>query len=410
MDFGTSLPVIVAPAPSFQSGRTSGVPILTMPRPIRVCFLIDNLEVAGTESQLLALIHGLDRTKVQPFLCLLDGRSDLSRSLEPANCPVLRLGVRSLCRPSTLAKAWRFARFLRRNKIDVVHCFFPDSTRFAVPVARLAGVRRIVASRRNLGHWMTPWDRRLARFYRRWIDVTVANCEACRRAVIEQEGVAPESVVVIRNGIDLDRFARIPAYTPSVNGRPRRVGMVANLRPVKAPDVFVRAAAIVSQSHSNVVFQIAGSGDTESVRRLARECGIENRLELLGQVQDIPSFLAGLEIAVLTSHSEGLSNSLLEYMAAGRPIVATAVGGNMELIEHGIHGLLVPPGDSEAVASVVNCLLTEPVLGGMLGAAARCRVAEHFGKEMLFSSYEGLYLDIVRGDTWPISRTTRPAG
>lgn len=187
MDFGTGLPVIVTPAPSFQAGRTSSVSILTITRPIRVCYVIDNLGVAGTELQLLTLIGRLDRARIQPCLCLLRGENDLSRSLEPVDCPVLRLGVRSLHHPSTLAKAWWFAQFLRQNHIDIVHCFFPGSTRFAVPVARLAGVRWIVASRRNLVSWMTPWDRRLARLYRRWIDITVANCEACRRPVIEQE-------------------------------------------------------------------------------------------------------------------------------------------------------------------------------------------------------------------------------
>lgn len=366
--------------------------------PTGVCFVIDNLGVAGTESQLLAMIRGLDREIVRPYLCLLGGRSDLSRSLEPTDCPVLRLGIRSLRRPSTLSRAWRFARFLRRNKIDVVHCFFPDSTRFAVPVARLAGVRRIVASRRNLGYWMTPWDRLLARLYRRWIDVTVANCEACRRAVIEQEGVDPDRVVVIPNGIDMERFARIPAYAPSDNGRPRRVGMVANLRPVKAPDVFVRAAAIVAQSHPNVFFQIAGSGDAESVLRLARECGIENRLELQGQVQDIPSFLAGLDVAVLTSHSEGLSNALLEYMAAGRPIVATDAGGNNELLEDGINGLLVPPGNSGAVASAVISLLIKPTLGRMLGEDARSHIAEQFSRTTAIRNSEALYQCLATGN------------
>jgi L-malate glycosyltransferase len=365
--------------------------------PVRVCFVIDNLGLAGTESQLLALINSIMHGgKVEPYLCVLDGASESSQSLEPKQCPVLRLGVWSLHHLSTLAKAWRFARFLRQNHIDVVHCFFPDSTRFAVPVARLAGVRRIVASRRNLGYWMSPWDRRLARLYRRWIDATVANCEACRRAVIEQEGVAPESVVVIPNGIDLGRFARIPAYAPSVNGSPRRVGMVANLRPVKAPDVFVRAAAIVAQSHPDVVFQIAGDGDTDSARRLARECGVEGRLELLGRVEDVPSFLAGLDVAVLSSHSEGQSNSVLEYMAAGRPIVATAVGGNAELIADHVHGLLVPPGQPQLLAESITRLLSDTKLAEDLAVAGRRVAHEQYSIEAAVRCYEDFYQRFVQ--------------
>ena len=100
-------------------------------RPVRVCFVIDRLRVAGTETQLVSLIQGLDRARVQPHLCLLDGTDSLSRSLEPADCPLLRLGVRALHHPSTLGAAWRFVRFLRQRRIDVVQMHFPDSTYFA---------------------------------------------------------------------------------------------------------------------------------------------------------------------------------------------------------------------------------------------------------------------------------------
>src|SRR5262245_64542754 len=101
-------------------------------RPVRVCFMIDGLQPARTESQLLALIRNLDRSRVQPTLCLLDGEGELSRSLEPANCPVLRLGVTGLSRPQNLAKAWWLARFLMSQRIDVLQVYFPDSTYFGV--------------------------------------------------------------------------------------------------------------------------------------------------------------------------------------------------------------------------------------------------------------------------------------
>jgi len=102
--------------------------------------LIDELAAAGTETQLLALVRRLDRRRVQPSLCLLRGDSAASRALEPADCPVLRLGVGSLRSPATLVRAWRLARFLRRERIDVLQVYFPDSTYFGVPVAWLAGV------------------------------------------------------------------------------------------------------------------------------------------------------------------------------------------------------------------------------------------------------------------------------
>ncbi|MGQ9576949.1 MAG: glycosyltransferase [Thermoguttaceae bacterium] len=383
-----------------------------MNRPVRVCFLIDRLGVGGTESQLLALIRGLHRAVVRPYLCLLDGEDPVSRSLEPGSCPVLRLGVRSLRSPWAFRQAWRFARFLRRERIEVVQTHFPDSSCFGALVARLAGVRLVIGTQRDLGFWMRPTERWLGRLCSWLTHVTLANSQACRQAAIAEFGRRPESVIVVPNGIDLARFAAIPAYgelsrfshsgapsegespaasLPNPDGRLRRIGKVANLRPVKGPDVFVRAAAIISRSHPEVRFQLVGTGDEAIVRRLAQACGIGDQFELLGHVSDIPSFLSTLDVAVLTSYSEGLSNSLLEYMAAGRPIVATAVGGNVELIEDGVHGLLVPPGDPAAVAAAVERLLGDPALAARLAAAARTRARHQFTAEAMVHSHESFY-------------------
>jgi len=366
-------------------------------RPIRVCFVIDTLGPGGTESQLLTLIRRVDRSKIEPYLCLLDGHDPQSVALEPDGCPTLRLGVRKLHRPSSLPAAWRFVRFLRRERIDVVQALFPDSTHFAVPLAKLAGVRHVVRTRRNLGHDTTPTHRRMGRLLGRLVEVTVANCQACRRAVIQQEAAAPNSVLVLENGIDLVPFERIAPVTPNGNGRPRIVGMVANLRPIKAPDVFVRAAGILAASHPDVTFRMAGTGDEAAVRRLAERCGITDRLSLDGHVCDVASFLAGLDVAVLTSHAEGLSNAVLEYMAAGRPMVLTAVGGNPELVEDGVHGLLVPPGDPQAVVGAVDRLLRDPVLAARLGSAARSRVIQRNSLDAMVRRHETLYRGLVQG-------------
>ncbi len=376
--------------------------------PLRVCFIIDSLAAAGTESQLLMLIRGLDRDKIRPYLCLLDGTGEASQTLEPDDCAVLRIGVRSFKRPSTVGKLRQFVRFLRREKIDVLQTHFPDSTYFGVLAGKLARVPRIVRTRRSLGYSTTRGHRLLGRLCGRFVGATVANCEACRRSIIQQEGARPDSVVVIGNGIDLTAFANLRPLEPSKNGRPREVGMVANLRPIKGPDVFVRAAGLLRDKHPNVRFRMAGEGDRQSVLKLARECEIEGRLELLGSVANVPRFLEGLDVAVLTSRSEGLSNSLLEYMAAGRPIVATAVGGNVELIEDGVTGLLVPPDDPEAVAAAVDRLLSDPALADRLGDAARRHVENKYSLARTARGHEEFFLGLHR--RWQCGRKTNPVG
>jgi len=360
--------------------------------------MIDELSVAGTESQLVGLIANLNRNRVKPFLCLLRGEDKRSRSLEPPDCPVLRLGVHSLRHPGTLFKALQLARFLRRERIDVMQVYFPDSTYLGVAVARLAGLAHVVRVRNNLNHWMTPAHRMLGRFYNRLLSLTAANCEACRQAVLADDHLPPQSVVVLENGVDLERFLEIPAATSVPTAEQgRRLGVVANLRPVKGLDVFVRAAALLGVAHANLRFQIAGEGDQRPVLEgLARAAGLNGRLRLHGSVKDIPGFLAGLDVAVLCSRSEGMSNALLEYMAAGRAIVATAVGATPELLQDGVHGLLVPPGDAEALARAVDRLLRDPGLASRLGAAARRRARARFSREAMVRRFEAFYLQLAQ--------------
>jgi glycosyltransferase involved in cell wall biosynthesis len=350
--------------------------------------------LAGTETQLLALVRSLDRSRVRPYLCLLDGNDELSRTLEPPDCAVLRLAVRSLGHPGVVAKALRFARFLRRERIDVLQVYFLDSTYFGVTVGRLAGVPRVVRTRFNTGYWMTAGHRRLGRICNRFVDAVVTNCRACRDAFLAEEGFRRDRAVVLENGVDLSRF---PPHAGGGGRRLPRVGVVANLRPVKGLEDFVRAAALVARRHPAATFEIAGEGEARGpLTRLAAELGMGSRLRLPGRLTDVATFLAGLDVAVLSSHSEGMSNVLLEYMAAGRPIVATAVGGNTDLVQDGVHGLLVPARDPGRLAAAVTTLLDDPALARRLGAAARRRVEDRYSRAVMVRRAESFYERLVR--------------
>jgi glycosyltransferase involved in cell wall biosynthesis len=364
---------------------------------VRVCFLIDELATAGTETQLLALIRHLDRLRVTPYLCLLRGDSTASRALEPAGCPVRRLGVGKLLRPATAVKVVRFARFLRRERIDVLQAYFPDSSYFGVPAAYLAGVPHRLRTRNNLGHWLTPLHRFLGRLLKALSTGAVANCEAARRALLADEGPLPETVTVLANGVDLDRFLAVPPLTGRPAGVPR-VGAVANLRPVKGLDVLVRAATLLAETHPLAAFQVAGEGELRApLERDIAVRGLAERFTLAGSVADIPRFLAGLDVAVLCSRAEGMSNAVLEYMAAGRAVVATAVGATPELIEDGVHGLLVPPDDAVSLARAVGRLLDDPALARRLGEAARRRARARYSREAMVRRFEDFYEGLVAG-------------
>jgi L-malate glycosyltransferase len=364
-------------------------------RPVRVCYLIDELTTAGTETQLLALIRRLDRRRVTPFLCVLRGEDARSQALEPSSdiCPVLRLGVRSLRHPSSIIKACRFASSLRRESIDVLQVYFPDSTYFAIPAALLTRVPHVVRTRNNLGYWMTPWHRRLGRFCNWFTEVLIANCDASRESVIADEGMPPERVIVLENGVDLDRF---PVVERPRAAACRRVGVVANLRHVKGLDVFIRAAELVAPAHPDATFHIAGEGPLRAdLEGMVNAHGLGIGLVFEGSIVDVPAFLAGLDVAVLPSRSEGMSNALLEYMAAGKAVVATAVGGNTRLIDDGIHGLLVRPDDPAALAGAMHRLLHDDELARRLGQAARRRVEQRYSREAMVRRFEDFYVQLL---------------
>jgi len=368
--------------------------------PLRVCFLIDRLDTAGTETQLLALIRNLNPRRFIAYLVLLDGEDESSRALEPAGCPVLRLGVRKQLSFKSMKKLLEFRRFLLREHIGLLQVYFPDSTYFGTVAARLAGVKAIVRTRNNINHWMTPLHRRLGRLLNRFVTVTVCNSQAARQAVLADERPNPTSVLVIENGVDWERFADIAPVSPAPDPRrQRRVGMVANLRPVKGVDVLIHAAGLVALSFPDVEFRVAGEGPQRpELERLIAERGLEGRFRLEGKVTDIPSFLAALDIAVLSSRAEGMPNAVLEYMAAGRPIVATAVGGTPGLVEDRIHARIVPPDDPRMLADCLLDLLDDPQEASRLGQAARLRARERYARLASVGRFERLYQDLLQPD------------
>nr|MCU0705281.1 glycosyltransferase [Fimbriiglobus sp.] len=342
-------------------------------RPVRVSFMIDDLSRAGTESQLLALIRGIDRSAVTPSLVLLNGEGELSRSLEPTDCPVLRLGVRRLASVKALSAVKRLRRFWRDHRPEVAQIYFHDSAYFGVPVAKLCGVKKVVRVRNNLGYQQTRKHRILSRLIRPLLSGVLTNSELGRDAITKTDKMPPNRVTVIENGVDLERYGVAAAegvLWDSDGGTDSRreaailrVGVVANLRPIKNIDGLLRAAVQVLARFPQARFEVAGDGEQRAeLEKLHAELKLGDRFVLRGSVTDIPAFLRSLDVAVLPSHSEGMSNAVMEYMAAGRPVVATAVGANPKLLWDA--GVLLRPGDVAALAEAIGGLLADPFTRG----------------------------------------------
>jgi glycosyltransferase involved in cell wall biosynthesis len=368
--------------------------LATAREPVRVCFMIDRLSRAGTETQLLALLRTLNPAHVQPSLVLLDGEDDLSRQLEPTDCPIVRLGVRKLMSFNAVGAARRLQAFWREQRPDILQVYFLDAAYFGTPLAKISGIRKVVRVRNNLGYWLTSKHRLLGRLLHPFVNLTLTNTSSGKQALIEREGHRSQRVEVLENGVDSGRFKRF--MLPDTSRSRVRVGCVANLRAVKNINGLLRAAKTAIERFPKLVFEVAGDGEERGeLERLHSDLGLGDRFRFRGSISDVGEFLRTVDIAVLPSHSEGMSNALLEYMAAGRAVIATAVGSNPELVRHGKDGLIVPPGDEPALVEAIGNLLENPLRAAGFGASARKRVEAEYSREAMCRRFESFYRQLA---------------
>jgi glycosyltransferase involved in cell wall biosynthesis len=373
-------------------------------RKVKVCFLIDNLSLAGTENHLLRLIESLDKNRFEPVLVLLDGSLESSRKLEPDCCQVKRLGIQSFLRPSIALKTISFSHWLRSQKIDILQMYFPDSSLFGAVAGKLAGIKNVIRTRRNSGHWITNLHRIRGRLISRLVHATLVNSPASGESVIEQERATPDSVTMIPNGIELSRFENHAQLRwnksqsdlmDHYDQKQIRIGMLANLRSVKRIDVFIESAKRLIGSNPNLMFDIAGDGELRGeFESFIRANGLSQNVKLHGAIQDVPEFLKRLDVFVSCSEAEGLSNSTLEAMASGLPIIATDIPGNHLLIKQRVTGLLTSVGDHERLANQILMLVESPLLSKQLGTEAHRYVAENFEQNQMVAKYESIFLQM----------------
>ena len=346
------------------------------------------------------LALGFDASRFDLHLACLRNRGELLEELAllPVPRPVFDIG--RLYGPRTLWQAIRLALYIRRNRIQIVHTygFYPNV--FAVPAARIAGASIVVASIRDRGDILTPVQRRMQKWVCRLADCVLVNAEAIRDTLIEQ-GYRPDNIVVIRNGIVLSRFGAREkgAALRRELGLPPSAPLVfvfSRLNPMKGVEYFLDAAALLAPGFPDVRFLIVGDGaGRKELEDRAGRLGLAERVIFTGFRNDVPDLIPEAAISVLPSLSEGLSNSLLESMASGVPVIAARVGGNPEIVEHDVSGLLVPARDSAALAGAIGSLLQDPQLASRMGEAGRRRVAELFSMERSLGEVERFYERLI---------------
>jgi L-malate glycosyltransferase len=372
---------------------------------IRLLNVVATLMCGGTENQFMSLGRSLDPRRFDLEFACLRRRGGFVHELDERRIPLVEYNVATFRSVKAVAHQARLARYIAERRIDIVHAYSFYGNVFAIPPARMAGAPVVIASIRDLAPYLTPAQKRVQRLVCRFAGCILVNAEAVRNWLIA-ERYDPSKIVVIRNGVDVSPCSRA-ANAQRLLGElglsqaSPLVGVVSRLSRLKGLEPFLEAAAIVATQFPAARFLIVGetSPDDRAYRTeltgLARKLGLSDRVVFTGLRTDARELLAGVTVSVMPSLNEGLSNVLLESMAAGVPVVATRVGGTPEAIEDGVNGLLVPPADSSALANAISQVLADPQLAARLGHAARQTATARFSTEQMVRATEQLYESLL---------------
>lgn len=367
-------------------------------RPISILYLIYGFRVGGAERHLLDLCKGLDRQQFDPEIIYFHRDEEILPEFRRANIPCTIFPVRA--GELTLSEIWKLSRIIKRLAPDIVHVHLFHASRFGAMAAYLAGIKRIVRTKHNV----SDPGVRPGKKDRIW---TVLHRVILTRTVAVSRAIATEIMTpyVIYNGIDTDYFdpALIDATSRlewtrrfGAQGGPV-IGIAARLTRQKGHSFLLMAFSQLLSSWPEAQLMIAGDGEERSsLENLAHQLGISHNVRFLGAIRDVREFLSVLDLFAHPSIFEGLGIAVIEAMSMGAPIVATRVDGLVELINDGMEGLLVEPGNPTALAGAMNRILINADLGKTLGRQARQRAVNQFSLKTMIEEYEELYLDLCR--------------
>lgn len=374
-----------------------------------ILFTIPNFITAGSGRAMLNIIERLDRERFAPAVCVLKRGGRLDGVVERLGIPLLDYPFTIPARPcrSLPLRAWRAARPFRSHGFTLWHSFHYSDDYTEPLIARLAGARGWIYTKKNMNWHRRSW------YIRTLLAKRVVAQNSDMLGDFFHSSTFRRKTRLIARGIDATRFA------PPVSGaRPVRsmlgisdsatvIGCVAHLVPVKGHPTLIEAVARLPLVHLLIAGRPADAVYAAELRRMTTELGVSERVHFLDDVADVPQFWAEAEISVLATwgkwRMEGCPVALLEAMSCGRACVATDIPGSRDLIEHERSGIIVPPEDVGALTAALERLITSAELRHNLGCAARQRVLEHFTIEREVADHEALYSELRPSSLLPMS-------
>ena len=367
--------------------------ILQPMRPLHICHIVLSLEPGGLENGVVNVVNGLDPVEFRSSVCCLQRAGEFANRMRPG------VAIASMdLRPGN--DPWmplRVARLLRRWGVDIVHTRNAEPFFYGFLAGRLAGVPAVVHSEHGRVFPEKPWRALAQRLLLRHVDAAFAVSGQLRSDLMRELHVPADRFEVLYNGVDVRRFQREAAHrSPPDAARALMIGSVGRLAAVKNYALLLRAMARLPPAPPCKLLLIGDGPERPALTQLAAQLGLADRVEFSGHRDDVAQLLPDLDIFVLTSLSEGMSNTVLEAMAAGLPVLASDVGGNRELIESERTGVLFQSGDEGALAAQLARLLGSAELRARLGNAAALRARSEFSMEAMLARYASLYRRVGR--------------
>jgi len=369
--------------------------------PIRTIHLIPTLAGGGAEHQLAMLLEKLDRSRFDASVACFKAKGTYLRAIRDRGIEIHDIGIEptSLRSPANILRILQFCTYLRESGCSILHNWLLTANRLGAIAGKAVGVPVIIYSKRGMGVTERAVDKNTTRALQHILDLVLVNSEAIRLRCIK-EGIDSNKIKVIYNGLDLDRCdtgmnhmeLRNEYQIPESHSI---VGCVGNFYPIKGHSYLVEAASIVLERAPKTTFLLVGDGPLRpELESQIKSLGIEANVRLAGFRRNAFQLFHGVDFSVVPSLSEGFPNVILESFAAGRPVVATNVGGIPEVVEDSVTGYLVPPGNARLLADRVLRITEDKATAQRMGVACKS-TAQRFSADAMAINIEKIYEQLL---------------